>query len=119
MASGVWRWDRIIYCNPFLINKDLSDNFDSSRALIFVLFLLLQGGEMELFKVRDKILSSIRSTNRLVYLHLVHSWNMFTAIADRLALEKCNIFINNGTYLHLYPRFPFSFILVSETIDSG
>lgn len=40
----------------------------------------------------------------------------------KLALEKCNNFVYNGNYLHLYPRFLYFFyifVLVSETIDSG
>ena len=40
----------------------------------------------------------------------------------KLAPEKCNNFVYNGNYLHLYPRFLCSFkffVLVSETIDSG
>lgn len=60
--------------NPFLFNDDLSEEssvvggFESSRLLFLVPFLLLQGasgGSMDLSKVGEKILSSVRSARSL------------------------------------------------------
>ncbi|KAG4198429.1 hypothetical protein ERO13_A05G084400v2 [Gossypium hirsutum] len=55
--------------NPFLLNGgvgDLSDGgFDSSRVFFLVPFLLFQGGGMDLSKVGEKILSSVRSARSL------------------------------------------------------
>ncbi|PON55339.1 Vacuolar protein sorting-associated protein 54, N-terminal [Parasponia andersonii] len=51
--------------NPFLFNGDLSEGFESSRVFFLVPFLLSQGGGMDLFKVGEKILSSVRSARSL------------------------------------------------------
>ncbi|KAH1066979.1 hypothetical protein J1N35_031966 [Gossypium stocksii] len=55
--------------NPFLLNGgvgDLSDGgFDTSRVFFLVPFLLFQGGGMDLSKVGEKILSSVRSARSL------------------------------------------------------
>lgn len=54
--------------NPFLFNDggDLSDGgFESSRVFFLVPFLLFQGGGMDLSKVGEKILSSVRSARSL------------------------------------------------------
>lgn len=55
--------------NPFLLNNgvgDLSDGgFDSSRVFFLVPFLLFQVGGMDLSKVGEKILSSVRSARSL------------------------------------------------------
>ncbi|OMO90341.1 hypothetical protein COLO4_19229 [Corchorus olitorius] len=59
--------------NPFLLNGgvggdggDLSDGgFESSRVFFLVPFLLFQGGGMDLSKVGEKILSSVRSARSL------------------------------------------------------
>lgn len=56
--------------NPFLFNGDLSEGgsaggFESSRIFFFVPFLLFQGGGMDLSKVGEKILSSVRSARSL------------------------------------------------------
>ncbi|TYG67641.1 hypothetical protein ES288_D05G091700v1 [Gossypium darwinii] len=55
--------------NPFLLNGgvgDLSDGgFDSSRVFFLVPFLLFQGGGMDLSKVGEKLLSSVRSARSL------------------------------------------------------
>ncbi|PON71203.1 Vacuolar protein sorting-associated protein 54, N-terminal [Trema orientale] len=51
--------------NPFLFNGDLSEGFESSRVFFLVPFLLAQGGGMDLSKVGEKILSSVRSARSL------------------------------------------------------
>ncbi|XP_039024149.1 syndetin-like isoform X1 [Hibiscus syriacus] len=55
--------------NPFLLNGgvgDLSDGgFESSRVFFLVPFLLSQGGGMDLSKVGEKLLSSVRSARSL------------------------------------------------------
>ncbi|KAF7805657.1 syndetin isoform X1 [Senna tora] len=51
--------------NPFIANGDLSEGFDSSRVFFLVPFLLFQGGGMDLSKVGEKILSSVRSARSL------------------------------------------------------
>ncbi|XP_042959262.1 syndetin isoform X1 [Carya illinoinensis] len=51
--------------NPFLFNGDLSEGFESSRVFFLVPFLLFQGGGMDLSKVGEKILSSVRSARSL------------------------------------------------------
>lgn len=52
--------------NPFLFNGDLSsEGFESSRVFFLVPFLLSQGGGMDLSKVGEKILSSVRSARSL------------------------------------------------------
>ncbi|XP_022755917.1 syndetin-like isoform X2 [Durio zibethinus] len=67
--------------NPFLLNGgvggdggDLSDGgFESSRVFFLVPFLLFQGGGMDLSKVGEKILSSVRSARSLGLLPSVSS----------------------------------------------
>ncbi|XVE59466.1 hypothetical protein DITRI_Ditri05aG0048500 [Diplodiscus trichospermus] len=62
-----------IFGNPFLLNGgvgsvggDLSDGgFESSTVFFLVPFLLFQGGGMDLSKVGEKILSSVRSARSL------------------------------------------------------
>ncbi|XP_028808130.1 syndetin isoform X2 [Neltuma alba] len=51
--------------NPFIFNGDLSEGFESSRVFFLVPFLLFQGGGMDLSKVGEKILSSVRSARSL------------------------------------------------------
>ncbi|KAL0534185.1 hypothetical protein IC582_028469 [Cucumis melo] len=51
--------------NPLAFDGDLSEGFETSRFLFFVPFLLLQGGGMDLSKVGEKILSSVRSARSL------------------------------------------------------
>lgn len=51
--------------NPYLFNGDLSEGLDSSRIFFLVPFLLFQGGGMDLSKVGEKILSSVRSARSL------------------------------------------------------
>lgn len=53
--------------NPFSLNGDLSEGFESSRVLFLLPFLLFQGGGdgMDLSKVGEKILSSVRSARSL------------------------------------------------------
>lgn len=54
--------------NPFIFNGgDLTSQagFDSSRILFLVPFLLFQGDGMDLSKVGEKILSSVRSARSL------------------------------------------------------
>jgi len=51
--------------NPLLFNGDLSEGFESSRVFFLVPFLLFQGGGMDLSKVGEKILSSVRSARSL------------------------------------------------------
>ncbi|KAL5580161.1 hypothetical protein UlMin_012603 [Ulmus minor] len=51
--------------NPFLFNGDLSEGFESSRVFFLVPFLLFQGDGMDLSKVGEKILSSVRSARSL------------------------------------------------------
>lgn len=51
--------------NPYLFNGDLSEGLDSSRVFFLVPFLLFQGGGMDLSKVGEKILSSVRSARSL------------------------------------------------------
>lgn len=52
--------------NPYLFNGDLSEGgFESSRVFFLVPFLFLQGGGMDLSKVGEKILSSVRSARSL------------------------------------------------------
>ncbi|KAJ7947906.1 Coiled-coil domain-containing protein [Quillaja saponaria] len=51
--------------NPFIVNGDLSEGFDSSRVFFLVPFLFFQGGGMDLSKVGEKILSSVRSARSL------------------------------------------------------
>jgi hypothetical protein len=66
-----------VFENPFLLNADLGEDgvrfgFESSRLFFLVPFLLLQGGGgggdgggMDLSKVGEKILSSVRSARSL------------------------------------------------------
>ena len=66
-----------VFGNPFLLNADLGEDgvrfgFESSRLFFLVPFLLLQGGGgggddggMDLSKVGEKILSSVRSLGLL------------------------------------------------------
>ncbi|CAI8616302.1 unnamed protein product [Vicia faba] len=54
--------------NPFIFNGDLSEGggIDSSRVFVLLpFFLLSQGGAMDLSKVGEKILSSVRSARSL------------------------------------------------------
>ncbi|XP_031385734.1 syndetin [Punica granatum] len=52
--------------NPFLFNGDLSEGgFESSRVFFLLPFLLSQGGAMDLSKVGEKILSSVKSARSL------------------------------------------------------
>ncbi|KAK9279860.1 hypothetical protein L1049_013542 [Liquidambar formosana] len=51
--------------NPFLFNGDLSEGFESPRVLFFLPFLFFQGDGMDLSKVGEKILSSVRSARSL------------------------------------------------------
>ncbi|WCJ41648.1 Syndetin [Euphorbia peplus] len=56
----------IIFSNPLLFNGDLSGFESSSRVFFLVPFLLFQGGAgMDLSKVGEKILSSVRSARSL------------------------------------------------------
>lgn len=51
--------------NPFIFNGDLIEGFESSRVFFLVPFLLFQGGGMDLSKVGEKILSSVRTATTL------------------------------------------------------
>ncbi|XP_022152901.1 syndetin isoform X2 [Momordica charantia] len=51
--------------NPLAFDGDLSEGFPTSRFLFFVPFFLLQGGGMDLSRVGEKILSSVRSARSL------------------------------------------------------
>lgn len=53
--------------NPFIFNGDLSEGgIDSSRVFFLLpFFLLSQGGAMDLSKVGEKILSSVRSARSI------------------------------------------------------
>lgn len=53
--------------NPFIVNENLSEavGFESSRFLFLVPFLLSQEGGMDLSKVGEKILNSVRSARSL------------------------------------------------------
>ncbi|KAE8700203.1 C-terminal isoform 2 [Hibiscus syriacus] len=55
--------------NPFLLNGGVGDiskgGFESSRVFFLVPFLLSQGGGMDLSKVGEKLLSSVRSARSL------------------------------------------------------
>ncbi|XVE79350.1 hypothetical protein DITRI_Ditri14bG0051100 [Diplodiscus trichospermus] len=70
-----------VFGNPFLLNGgvggeggDLSDGgFENSRVFFLVPFLLFQGGGMDLSKVGEKILSSVRSARSLGLLPSVSS----------------------------------------------
>ena len=62
-----------VFGNPFLLNGgvgsdggQISDGgFESSRVFFLVPFLLFQGGGMDLSKVGEKLLSSVRSARSL------------------------------------------------------
>ncbi|XWS28656.1 hypothetical protein CRYUN_Cryun25bG0089600 [Craigia yunnanensis] len=70
-----------VFGNPFWLNGDvggdggdLSDGgFESSRVFFLVPFLLFQGGGMDLSKVGEKLLSSVRSARLLGLLPSVSS----------------------------------------------
>ncbi|XP_007016027.2 PREDICTED: syndetin isoform X1 [Theobroma cacao] len=70
-----------VFGNPFLLNGDaggdggdLNDGgFESSRVFFLLPFLLFQGGGMDLSKVGEKILSSVRSARSLGLLPSVSS----------------------------------------------
>ncbi|KAK8550819.1 hypothetical protein V6N13_119322 [Hibiscus sabdariffa] len=55
--------------NPFLLNGGVGDlrdgGFESSRVFFLVPFLLFQGGGMDLSKVGEKLLNSVRSARSL------------------------------------------------------
>lgn len=52
--------------NPLIFNDDLSEGIESSRVFFLLpFFLLSQGGAMDLSKVGEKILSSVRSARSL------------------------------------------------------
>ncbi|XP_059627026.1 uncharacterized protein LOC132269801 isoform X2 [Cornus florida] len=51
--------------SPFAFNGDLSEGFEGTSALFFASLLLFQGGGMDLSKVGEKILSSVRSARSL------------------------------------------------------
>lgn len=58
-----------IFGNPFLLNEDLTEEagagYQSPNVLFLVPFLLFQGGGMDLSKVGEKLLSSVRSARSL------------------------------------------------------
>ncbi|KAK9185798.1 hypothetical protein WN943_026157 [Citrus x changshan-huyou] len=58
-----------IFGNPFLLNGDLTEEggagYQSPNVLFLVPFLLFQGGGMDLSKVGEKLLSSVRSARSL------------------------------------------------------
>ncbi|TQE04003.1 hypothetical protein C1H46_010374 [Malus baccata] len=54
-----------VLANPFVFNGDLSEGFESPGVLFLVPVLLFQGGAMDLSKVGEKILSSVRSATSL------------------------------------------------------
>ncbi|CAN6692268.1 unnamed protein product [Malus baccata var. baccata] len=54
-----------VLANPFLFNGDLSEGIETPGVLFLVPFLLFQGGAMDLSKVGEKILSSVRSARSL------------------------------------------------------
>ncbi|EEF38687.1 conserved hypothetical protein [Ricinus communis] len=54
-----------LFGNPFLLNGELSGGFESSRVFFLVPFLLFQGGDMDLSKVGEKILNSVRSAKSI------------------------------------------------------
>ncbi|CAN0902476.1 Vps50 [Linum grandiflorum] len=60
-----------VLVNPFLFNGDLGElggaglGFESSRVFFLLPFLLSQGGGMDLSKVGEKLLSSVRSARSL------------------------------------------------------
>ncbi|KAM1311142.1 hypothetical protein ACFX2H_007617 [Malus domestica] len=54
-----------ILANSFVFNGDLSEGFESPEVLFLVPVLLFQGGAMDLSKVREKILSFVRSATSL------------------------------------------------------
>ncbi|KAJ8749862.1 hypothetical protein K2173_013777 [Erythroxylum novogranatense] len=62
-----------VLANPFLFNANLTTEdgdvggggFESSRLFFLLPFLLFQGGDMDLSKVGEKILSSVRSARSL------------------------------------------------------
>lgn len=71
-----------VFGNPFFLNGgvggdgggDLSEGgFESSRVFFLLPFLLSQGGGMDLSKVGEKILSSVRSARSLGLLPSVSS----------------------------------------------
>ncbi|XP_009356960.2 syndetin isoform X1 [Pyrus x bretschneideri] len=54
-----------VLANPFLFNGDLSEGIETPGVLFLVPFLLFQGGAMDLSKVGEKILRSVRSARSL------------------------------------------------------
>ncbi|KAM1368265.1 hypothetical protein PS1_001616 [Malus domestica] len=54
-----------VLANPFVFNGYLSEGTESSGVSFLVPFLLFQGGAMDLSKVSEKILSSIRCARSL------------------------------------------------------
>ncbi|RXH83550.1 hypothetical protein DVH24_005803 [Malus domestica] len=54
-----------VLANPFLFNGDLSEGIETPGVLFLVPFFLFQGGAMDLSKVGEKILSSVRSARSL------------------------------------------------------
>jgi hypothetical protein len=80
--------------NPFLFNGDLSDGLESppTASVLFLLpFLLFQGGGggMDLSKVGEKILSSVRSARSL---------GLLPPASDRPEVSDLN-FANNAAFL--------------------
>ena len=77
-GMNLWTWCEMqpnlfpfgsVLGNPSAFDGDLSEGFETSRFLFFVPFFLLQGGGMDLSKVGEKILSSVRSARSLGLLH--------------------------------------------------
>ena len=67
--------------NPFSFNDDLSsEGFGGPRVLFFASLFLFQGGGMDLSKVGEKILSSVRSARSL---------GILSAPSDRPEVGTC------------------------------
>lgn len=71
--------------NPFLLNGDLTEEggacYQSPNVLFLVPFLLFQGGGMDLSKVGEKLLSSVRSARSL---------GLLPSTSDRPEVIKCS-----------------------------
>lgn len=88
--------------NPLLFNGDLSEGLESSRVFFLVPFLLFQGGGMDLSKVGEKILSSVRSARSLGLLPSTSDRpevNVAFACSTSMIWKKIKSLIEVGSFL--------------------
>lgn len=89
--------------NPFIFNGDLSEGGIESSRVFFLLpfFLLSQGGAMDLSKVGEKFLSSVRSARSI---------GLLPPVPDRPEvnpLDHCRVELHCHRWYTRYAEFDF------------